>query len=873
MGQRTDSDPPRRPAPFGESQLPPAIDRFVVLEELGAGGMGRVYLGKDHVLGREVALKILDPNNEGMHDEATLWNEAQAMAQLSHPNVVPVFNVGKSEGRVYIAMERIAGVSLRQWLSEHHGPLRTILSMLMQAGEGLVAMHEVGLIHGDFKPSNVMVEPSGRARVVDLGLAGPVGSGSPDSDPSNPSGDSSREVLRGTPRFMAPEHLTTGVSSTASDQYSFCVALYLALHGRYPSSTDRKGRGPKPSRVAAPRPTRNLVVPPRIERAIARGLSAAPADRWPSMRSLLDELQTALRQRRRRRSWITWGAVGAVVALGWVGIATQGRADPCLQGPSPLRGAWDETQRPRVRDALRAPQSGSAQDILAQLDRYSDAWLVARVAACRAAEAAPADDTDATADLVMRCLDERRSQLSAYVQVLATSEDLPPTKAVELLDRLEPIESCRDDSSNLRAASAPIDPELAATVESHRETVQRIGAMSTLGKHAEAQRVADDLLVEARALDFSPLVAEVLIARGHVQRWLGHFVASRQDLEDAYFLAKSDGNHALMSRAANELMLVVGVYQGDYDAAEDWKRHAHAALAYLQSPEAEARYYEMAGGLFEQQGRLDEAMEAHTKALEIIEEHFGPTRSRLASALFNAGLVLLGAKRYEEAEQHFTRCIEIAERTLGATSTRVATCSGARGDSLLDHGKLDAAEVDLLRASELFDQNLGVDNFYSPFTLDSLGQLYHQRGDLDAAKASFDRALTAWEHQPEPDPRQMAYVLTNRGEMFLTRGDLTSAEADFDRAWTMVRDLTGEWSVEQIEVLESRAMLAVAREDHAAVEQLIDDARQRIAGRSEWQRRWTKMVGAVAREYGKRGDELRAAEYRGRIEPAPSTEK
>lgn len=862
-GEQTDRQAPQRPPPFGESELPPAIDRFVVLEELGAGGMGRVYLGQDLVLGREVALKILDPNNDGTHDEATLWSEAQAMAQLSHPNVVPVYTVGKSEGRVYIAMERIAGVSLRQWLAEHRGPLETILSMHIQAGEGLVAMHSAGLIHGDFKPSNVMVEPSGRARVVDLGLAGPASGGSIDPDPSSPSGESSRELLRGTPRFMAPEQFQDGYSSPASDQYSFCVALYFALHGRYPAVSDRNARSSGAKRVDARQHAPERVVPKRIERAIERGLAPTPTERWPSMRDLLDELQAALRARRRRRSWITWGAVGALVGLAWAGLATQGNVDPCAQGQARLRGAWDDTQRTRVRDALQAPQSGPLHDIVARLDQYADEWLVAHAAACQEAKATD-DEEDPTPSLVMRCLDERRSQLRAYVDVLATTEDLPTSKAVEVLDRLEPIESCLGDTSKLETATAPIDPTLAAAVEDHRVTVQRIVALSTIGNHSRALEVADELLPHARALDFGPLVAEILIARGEVQRWLGHFAAARQDLEDAYFLAKSDGNHALMSSAANELMLVVGVYQGDYEAAEDWKRHAFAALSYLKSPKAEARYYEMSGGLFEQQGRLDEAMVAHDRALEIIEEHFGTNRSRLASALYNAGLVLLGAKRYDDAAKLFSRCIEIAERTLGAESTRVATCHGARGDSLLEHGKLDQAEKDLQRSVELFDLNLGPDNFFSPFTLDSLGQLYQQRGQFDEAKEVFDRALAVWERQPEPDPRQMAYVLTNRGRMSLERGDLGAAQADFERAYGLVRDLTGEWSIVQLDVLESQAMLAVARREHAMVQTLVDDAKARGIELPERRRRFTQMLEVVAKAYEQSGDEARAAEYRER---------
>src|SRR5690606_8931716 len=144
--------------------------RYVIMKHLGHGAMGNVFLAFDPDLDRKVAVKMLRESSRAQVP-ASLVREAQAMARLTHPNVVGVFDVGACERGVYVAMELVEGVTLRTWLKEQSRGWREVLALFVQAGAGLAAAHEAGLVHHDFKPDNVLVGGRGRAQVSDFGLA------------------------------------------------------------------------------------------------------------------------------------------------------------------------------------------------------------------------------------------------------------------------------------------------------------------------------------------------------------------------------------------------------------------------------------------------------------------------------------------------------------------------------------------------------------------------------------------------------------------------------------------------------------------------------------------------------------------------------
>jgi serine/threonine protein kinase len=275
-----DSANPRPPElPSGS-----AIGRYRITCTLGRGGMGTVYEAHDETLKRSVAIKLLSPASGQLPTQVV--SEARSLAQLSHPNVVTVYDVGRAEpGLLFIAMELVRGPTLAQWLASGPRSLPEALSLLIQAGRGLAAAHASGIVHRDFKPSNVLVGIDGRVRVVDFGLAQAM-----EEAASGPPG-----AIVGTPSYMSPEQLAGLPTSPASDQYSFCATLHEALCGTRPfrgvdvSSLEASiQRGLEPGG-----PTAGL--PGLLPELLARGLDWWPAARHASLDVLLDALEGELR--------------------------------------------------------------------------------------------------------------------------------------------------------------------------------------------------------------------------------------------------------------------------------------------------------------------------------------------------------------------------------------------------------------------------------------------------------------------------------------------------------------------------------------------------------------------------------------------------
>ena len=275
---------------------PDRISRYVIGERIGAGAMGIVHAAFDPELRRRVAIKLLV-----QRADARLLREAQALARVSHPNVIPIYDVGTHEGGVFLAMELVDGESLTAWLASRARSPAEIVGVLTAAGRGLAAAHAAGLVHRDFKPDNLLVGRDGRVRVTDFGLA--RDRGEPDSAPAAESSDflagelTRPGTLVGTPVYMAPELLAGGVAEARSDQFSFCVTAYEALYGHRPFAARTIGelRRAVVERQVRDEP-RGAGVPGSLRRLILRGLSPRPEDRFASM----DDLLTALARRRPR---------------------------------------------------------------------------------------------------------------------------------------------------------------------------------------------------------------------------------------------------------------------------------------------------------------------------------------------------------------------------------------------------------------------------------------------------------------------------------------------------------------------------------------------------------------------------------------------
>ncbi len=338
------------------------VGRYLVLERLGAGGMAVVYRAYDPELARRVALKVQHAPEAVDVEElrARMLREAQSMARLAHPNVVPIFDVGPFQDGIFLAMELVDGGTLAQWLRTHGGSWRTVLPLLKQAGEGLAAAHRAGVVHRDFKPGNVMVGADGRARVTDFGLARELSGTATDSamlaiGVQTPRSDevlTQEGTFMGTPAYMAPEQLELQPADDRSDQFSFCVAAWEALYGQRPFN------GPN---VLALRNAMNEApkgatgdVPAPLRRALERGLAVRREDRFPSMAALLEALEPP--GPRAPLKWVA--AAGAVTLAGIAWLAWQQlNHAPSAAAPLPpvALAVPDAGQAPVAPQAVAAP--------------------------------------------------------------------------------------------------------------------------------------------------------------------------------------------------------------------------------------------------------------------------------------------------------------------------------------------------------------------------------------------------------------------------------------------------------------------------------------------------------------------------------------
>jgi serine/threonine protein kinase len=330
------------------------LDRYTILEPLGEGGMGAVYIAHDPELDRRVALKVMHDERPGAGESHERFvREARLMAKLDHPNIVRVFDAGTVPGAAFIVMELVEGTSLESWLAEQLRPGSEILDKFLIAGYALAAAHSAGVIHRDFKPSNVLIDRRGRVAVADFGIAamtvaeessGPIGSQPTVRDSKLTQTGS----ILGTPAFMSPEQFGGKRADARTDQFSFAVALHEALFREeaFPGETIQELRAAVimgTTRAISPEARARARAPAGVYEAILRALSRQPSDRFPTMLVMLRELERCISEtggarRPRAHSLLGIGGVGivAVAVIGVIGVnARRSTASPSAAGDQP----------------------------------------------------------------------------------------------------------------------------------------------------------------------------------------------------------------------------------------------------------------------------------------------------------------------------------------------------------------------------------------------------------------------------------------------------------------------------------------------------------------------------------------------------------
>ena len=534
------------------TELASQLGKFRIQSLLGAGGMGQVYEAFDPELERRVAVKVLlDTGSE--EGRARLLREARAMAKLSHPNVITVFEVGTVGDKDYVAMELFPGGTLGDWLGREAPREREVLAAFVAAGRGLAAAHAQGLVHRDFKPGNVLRDARGRIVVTDFGLARTVGEGAPvvaddgGAGPPPSTIETRTGALMGTPAYMAPEQWTGERVTPATDQFAFCVALWEALAGKRPyggATLDELRAGV----LRGPRELDDSAIPRRLRPILRRGLALAPAERWPSMDALLDAIERTTRARRRLVGAIAAGGFAvAAVAVGF-GVAHHGAAqrpgsdcDPSAIDPGAVgRLAASSPVAPQARAALAA-------------------WHHEREAACRAPRAVRSARL-ACLDGVLARIDDALQSGSALdpgaldVELVdpATCNRTPPPHLVEPIDRdLAAAFAALRQASGLGPAPTGLDT-LAASGD---PCVQTVALLAKVARYdpviarardmADASNAANRLRTLAGCNDDALRVAATLVSTDHTRpESMKKAEAAVASLPTAAFRAALDEAHA-----------------------------------------------------------------------------------------------------------------------------------------------------------------------------------------------------------------------------------------------------------------------------------------------------------------------------------------
>ena len=698
---------------------------YRIERKLGAGGMGVVYLARDLQLRRDVAIKVhASPSATGRE---LLMREAATLAQLSHPNVVTVHEVGTWGDHAYVAMEYVAGGTARAWLAAAPRSPREILALYLAAGRGLAAAHAAGLVHRDFKPDNLLVAEDGRIRVADFGLA----RGSDDG--AEPRFAAGSLEGAGTPAYMAPEQRARGAIGPAADQYALAVALWEALAGVRPDGDLR-------------RPPR---MPPHVHAALVRALAPAPSARFPSMTALLAELARDPAARRRRLGVAAIALVGvAAIAAGATWFASHrpaARAATCAVSDE-LDAIWNDPRRAALRAALPAD---AAARVITRLDAYAAAWTAQRTETCEATEVRH-QQTSAERALRDACLGRRRDTLRAVVEV---GEEAA-------LAALDSLDDCADVARLAGAPALPDDPVARAAIATTRAAIDQARARYYAGRLAPALADAEVAMAQATQLG-SPLVeGEALFWLGTIQMGLARDpAAARATLERAARRAAEAHDDRTTARAWLVVIKLASEVQHDLAAADQLVPVAAAAIARVApAPELDAELSALLGELRRQQGRLADARIALEHAIAFLDGAGRP--ERLATPLHSLGRTLTALGDVDGGGAAYQRAVDVLTAAHGPDDLHLAPILSDLGWFHADAGRVAEGLVAIEHQLALEEAHFGPAHPQVAVTLANVAQLLLELHRDREALTHAERALAIVSSQPTADPDLASFVET-----------------------------------------------------------------------------------------------------------------
>ncbi len=786
------------------------IGRYVVQERLGAGGMGIVYVAHDPELDRKIVLKLLHPGLAGSSTamstgRARLLREAQAMARLSHANVVAIHDVGTFGDEVFIAMDFVDGVTLTQWLRAAPRSLPEILRVFRDAGRGLAAAHRAGLVHRDFKPDNVMVATDGEVRVMDFGLARGADADLVEFETAIRRDDPAREVtvrsqvtaigvLIGTPAYMAPEQFAQQAMDARTDQFSFCVALHEALHGERPFAGEAVTELARSVTEGDLRPVpRGSRVPPAIRRAVLRGLKTAPDARYPTMDALLQDL--SLDTGRRRLGLAIVGLAVAAVAGFSLWRGADERAPLCGGGPAQWSGVWDDARRAAVHDGLLATGRANAATVFERasgvLDTYTQSWLAGHRDACEATHVR-GEQSDDSLDLRMRCLGRRREAARATVELLVAADVGILDRTVDLVHALPSVADCEDLEVLANPGRPREDPAMVVEIDAIRARLSAAEASDEGGRFAGGLEIARAALVDAQALAHPPIVAEALLLTGRLEAHTGALQAAETTLLAAADAAAEGHDEPIELAVWTELVRVVGAVAAR--PAEGLMLARIAAVSLRRAGATPTREAELATAqarVYEGQGKFAEARAQLERALALQASQLAPGHPRLGRLHVLIGDAAREQGDLDAARASYAEARKILVAALGGDHPDVAAVHNSTGNVNFRAGDLAAARTEYEAALVIREAVLGPEHADVAATLNNMGGADEKLGELPRALALHERSLQIRRKVFGPRHPKVAMSLANIGNVLTSMGRFTDAIRNHREALSIREEALG----------------------------------------------------------------------------------
>lgn len=731
------------------------IGRYIVIGGIAPVGLGEAYAAFDPELDCKVILKLIGA--EGADDNTTSASDLLASVaectNLDHPSIAKIHAVGSYGDGVYVAMEFVEGIHLRQWMEARDEPFpwTEVLRVFRSAGRGLAAAHRQGIVHADFKPDNVFIEQHGRTCVLDFGLTRP--DPHPRTNTPLPLAEFKRglegvvatdefpEVATprpGTPPYQAPEQLVGAEGDARTDQFAFCVAFYEVLYGERPflHEEPRELLAEQLAHSIRSAPARDEV-PDWLRRVLVRGLSPRRADRWPSMEALLGALDRDPSARRKR-----WGIGSALVAAALVAAAGIGwlsnrESRQCKPDETLLAGVWDASVRTALQDRFarsdRPYANHTWHTVESRLHEWTNEWLQLRELACSVTHVWG----EANEELLERryaCLDARLGEIDAFGALYADATPAMLEHAGAAVFKIQMPRSC--------IAAATLDTHALAP-ESVRERVatlrqqQARGWVALHGGNADlAHELTRAVHQETTDLDVPALRVDNLLLQAQLEQKTNP-AAALATLHEASGLAAS---HDLQQLAA-QAWLALATLEPDAERARLALQYASFAVDRAQDARLEAALVERRGDLAATSGQLSAALTHYREALAALDKASDANPFAKARLLQKQGELLAQRSDLSAAERYFQRALELTTKLQGSEHPDLAPLLGGLGQISAARGQHEEAYVMLERALDLLESRADPDPVTTGSVERTMAAIELERGRASNAKTRIDRAL------------------------------------------------------------------------------------------------------------------------------------